>query len=225
MPATGELIIEMPPRGGGAVTMSAPGVLYENDGTDNPPATLGSLSILPSAISYYDGFFVSPTQVLAKATTDGGQGVTTSFVAGQKLDAYTPFVDISQVTPDFERDLVITGGFLNDLASTSDAKAFVYAFAGTAFPNVPLMQPRLGSVEEWRFVNYNNDEHPIHIHVNDFQVTHYFRSDHRARDRARDVRRGQRQRTGADYGRRGGGDPARRAVAPHELRRFRRVCS
>jgi FtsP/CotA-like multicopper oxidase with cupredoxin domain len=174
MPATGELIIEMPPRGGGAVTMSAPGVLYENDGTDNPPATLGSLSILPSAISYYDGFFVSPTQVLAKATTDGGQGVTTSFVAGQKLDAYTPFVDISKVTPGFERDLVITGGFLNDLASTSDAKAFVYAFAGTAFPNVPLMQPRLGSVEEWRFVNYNNDEHPIHIHVNDFQVTHYF---------------------------------------------------
>ena len=29
-------------------------------------------------------------------------------------------------------------------------------------------------MEEWKFVNYNNDEHPIHVHVNDFQVTHFF---------------------------------------------------
>ena len=39
---------------------------------------------------------------------------------------------------------------------------------------MPLLQPRLGSIEEWTFLNNNNDEHPIHIHVNDFQVTHYF---------------------------------------------------
>ncbi len=156
------------------MTATAPGILYTNDGTDNPPATLGNLSVLPSAISYYDGFFYSPTQVLARATTDGGQGVTTTFAEGQKLDAYTPFRDISQVTPDFKRDLVINGGFLNDLASKADPKAFIYAFAGMAFPNVALIQPRLGSIEEWNFINYNNDEHPIHIHVNDFQVTHYF---------------------------------------------------
>ena len=174
MPAKGDLILEMPPRGGGATTINAPGVLYNNDGTDNPPATLGNVSVLPSAVSYYDGFFVSPTQILAKATTAGGQGIATKFAEGQPLNAYTAFTDISKVTPDFERDLVISGGFLNDLASKSDPKAFVYAFAGTAFPNVPLIQPRLGSVEEWKFVNNNNDEHPIHIHVNDFQVTHYF---------------------------------------------------
>ena len=36
----------MPPRGGGASTISAPGVLYTNDGTENPPAMLGSLSVL-----------------------------------------------------------------------------------------------------------------------------------------------------------------------------------
>ena len=40
-----------------------------HDGTDNPPATLGSFSVLPSAVSYYDGFFVSPTQILARAAT------------------------------------------------------------------------------------------------------------------------------------------------------------
>ena len=60
------------------------------------------------------------------------------------------------------------------MASASDPKAFVYAFDGGAFPNVPLIQPRLNSVEEWRFINHNNDEHPIHVHVNDFQVIEYF---------------------------------------------------
>jgi FtsP/CotA-like multicopper oxidase with cupredoxin domain len=174
MPETGDLILDMPPRGGGASTISAPGVLYTNDGTENPPATLGSVSVLPSAVSYYDGFFVSPTQVLLKATTSGGQGKTTVFNEGQQLDAYTAFENISEGKPDFERDLVISGGFLNDLASKSDAKSFVYAFDGTTFPNVPLMQPRVGSVEQWNFINNNNDEHPIHIHVNDFQVMHYF---------------------------------------------------
>jgi FtsP/CotA-like multicopper oxidase with cupredoxin domain len=174
MPDKGDLILEMPPRGGDTRTMSTAGILYTNDGTDNPPATLGNITVLPSAISYADGFFVFPTQVLARAETSGGKGVTTKFAERQPLKAYTPFKDISRLTPDFERELVISGGFLNDLASKADSKAFVYAFDGTAFPNVPLIQPRLGSVEEWRFINDNNDEHPIHIHVNDFQVTHYF---------------------------------------------------
>src|SRR5439155_4922667 len=119
----GDLILEMPPLGGGATTVSAPGVLYTNNGTDNPPATLGSLSVLPSAVSYFDGFFFFPTQILARAVPSGGQGVTTAFTEGQPLKAYTAFHDISQVTPDFKRELVISGGFLNNLASTSDAKA------------------------------------------------------------------------------------------------------
>src|SRR5439155_1304713 len=64
IPAEGELVLEMPERGGGAKTINAPGVLYTNNGTDNPPAVIGSLSVLPSAISYADGFFVFPTQVI-----------------------------------------------------------------------------------------------------------------------------------------------------------------
>src|SRR5262249_19260089 len=163
-----------PPRGGGAKTISAPGILYTNNGTDNPPATLGSLSALPSAVSYADGFFIFPTQVLAGAVPAEGQGTTIEFTEGQPLDTYTSFEDISQVAPDVKRNLVISGGFLSNLASNADPKSFVYAFDGTAFPNVPLIQPRLGSVEEWTFVNNNNDEHPIHVHVNDFQVTSYF---------------------------------------------------
>ena len=149
-------------------------MLYTNNGTDNPPAVLGSLSVLPSAVSYADGFFVFPTQVLARATPSEGGGVTTPFIEGQSLGGYTSFVDLANTMPDFKRQILISGGFLNNLASTEDPKAFVYAFDGGTFPNVPLIQPRLNSVEEWRIVNHNNDEHPIHVHVNDFQVIEYF---------------------------------------------------
>jgi len=174
IPSEGDLVLEMPERGGGAKTITEPGVLYSSNGTDNPPAVLGSLSVLPSAVSYADGFFVFPTQVLARARPSEGGGVTTRFIARQSLGAYTSFVDLANTMPDVKRQILISGGFLNNLASTEDPKAFVYAFDGGAFPNVPLIQPRLNSVEEWRFVNHNNDEHPIHVHVNDFQVIEYF---------------------------------------------------
>jgi hypothetical protein len=56
-------------------------------------------------------------------------------------------------------------------ASNNDPKAVIYMFDTSAFPNVPLIQPRLNSIEEWQITNFNNDAHPMHIHVNDFQVT------------------------------------------------------
>jgi FtsP/CotA-like multicopper oxidase with cupredoxin domain len=173
MPAKGSLRLSLPGLGSGARTLSAPAVLYTNNGTPNPPARLGTLSVLPSAISYADGFFIFPSQTLLNADPGDGQGVTTAFNPGQKLDAPTPFHDLSKLKPDVSRTLLINGGFLNNHASHSDPKAFVYAFDGNAFPNVPLIQARLGSVEEWNFVNHNNDAHPIHVHVNDFQVTKY----------------------------------------------------
>src|SRR5262249_45835421 len=86
----------------------------------------------------------------------------------------TAFDDLSNTKPDVQRQLLITGGFLNNMANPEDPKAFIYAFDNDAFPSVPPIQARLNSVEEWRFVNRNNDEHPIHIHVTDFQVTEYF---------------------------------------------------
>ena len=175
IPEEGELILEMPPLGEGATAFSENGILYTNNGTENPPAILGSLTVLPSAVSYNDGFFVFPTQVLATVMPSGERGVATEFAEGQALNAPdTGFEDLSKVTPDFTRKIDVTGGFLNDLANPDDPKTFVYAFNGAGFPNAPLLQPRLGSVEEWQFYNYNNDEHPIHIHVNDFQVTRFF---------------------------------------------------
>ncbi|MCU1320396.1 MAG: Multicopper oxidase type 3 [Acidobacteriaceae bacterium] len=173
MPEKGDLILEMPPRGGGAKTIAAPGVLYTANGTQNPPAVLGSLSVEPSAVSYADGFFLFPTQMLIKAVPSEGKGEATAFVEGQKLEGYNSFVELADVTPDFKREILITGGFTDNLATNADPKSYTYVFDGAAFPNMPLIQPRLGSVEEWKFVNHNNDEHPIHIHVNDFEVMEY----------------------------------------------------
>lgn len=174
IPEEGELVLDMAPRGGDVRTMTTPGIIYTNDGTENPPAELGFISVEPSALSYHDGFFVFPTQVLARAVPSEGKGMTTEFAEGQPLNAHTVFRDLSKVTPYFKRELTIAGFFANDLASKNDPKAFVYAFDNTAFPNVPLLQPRLDSIEEWTFINNNNDEHPIHIHVNDFQTVASF---------------------------------------------------
>ncbi|MFG1481089.1 multicopper oxidase domain-containing protein [Xanthobacter sp. V4C-4] len=171
LPETGELVLDMPPLGGGARTDNAPGILYTANGTENPPARLGTLSVAPGAVSYNDGFFLFPTQVLLRAVPDGARGQATAFVDGQPLGAGGPVEDLSRVEPDLTRKILINGGFLNALASRSDPKTFIYAFDSGAFPFVPLIQPRLGSVEEWVFRNENNDEHPIHVHVNDFQVT------------------------------------------------------
>ena len=169
MPQSGDLVLDMPPLEG-AKPVSNPGVLYTNNGTENSPAVLGTVTIDPSIISYADGFFTFPTQKLLHVTADSGEGRTTKFEPGQALGAYTSFVDTSVMEPAVKRELVVSGGFSNNKASKNDPKAFTYEFAANTFPNIPLIQPRLNSVEEWLITNNNNDEHPMHIHVNDFQV-------------------------------------------------------
>jgi hypothetical protein len=170
MPKQGGLVLEFPPDPR-AKEIVNPGVLYTNNGTRNPPAALGTLTVDPKYISYADGFFVFPTQTLIHATPDtSGQGRTTAFEPGQNLDAFTSFVDTAAMTPAVKRALSITDTIGGDKASNNDPKAVVYQFDESAFPNVALIQPRLNSVEEWRITNFNNDAHPMHIHVNDFQV-------------------------------------------------------
>jgi FtsP/CotA-like multicopper oxidase with cupredoxin domain len=169
MPKTGDLVLEMPPLPGAKPVVNN-GVLYTNNGTDKSPAVLGTSTVDPQYISYADGFFTFPTQKLIQVTPEAGEGKTTPFVPGQKLDAYTSFVDTSALPVDVKRELKVSGGFSNGKASNSDPKAFTYEFDDNTFPNIPLIQPRLNSVEEWSITNLNNDEHPMHIHVNDFQV-------------------------------------------------------
>ena len=56
MPAEGDLILEFPPDPR-AKQIVNPGVLYTNNGTDSPPAVLGTLTVDPKYVSYADGFF------------------------------------------------------------------------------------------------------------------------------------------------------------------------
>lgn len=181
MPQTGDLILEMPTDASipavstdQQVNFEYPGVLYTNNGTPNPPAQLGTITVDPANLSFWDGFFMFPTQVLAKAVPQGPAVATTAFTSGQPTDAYTSFVDLAGVKPDVKRSMVIRGDFLNKNASSSDPKAFVYALDNQAFDYVPLIQPRLNSVEEWKWINGNNDQHPMHVHINDFQVMETF---------------------------------------------------
>ncbi|CAM3627601.1 multicopper oxidase family protein [Smaragdicoccus niigatensis] len=169
MPQKGDLVLEMAPQKGGEGETTN-GVLYTNNGTDHPHAVLGTTNVDPSAISYVDGFFKYPSQKLLRAVPAEGSGVSVPFTDGQALNAYTSFVDTSVMTPAIDRQLVIKGGFSNDKASKDDPRAFTYEIADNTFPNIPLIQPRLNSVEEWQITNFNNDGHPMHIHVNDFQV-------------------------------------------------------
>jgi FtsP/CotA-like multicopper oxidase with cupredoxin domain len=173
MPKTGDLVLEMP-KMDGAPPVVNPGVLYTSNGTPNPAAVLGTVTVDPQHLSYIDGFFTYPTQTLLRATPDSGEGQTTAFEPGQNLDAYTSFVDTSVMTPDVKRELKVTGGHDNENANKNDPKSVVYEFDANAFPNISLIQPRLNSVEEWLISNYNNDAHPMHIHVNDFQVMEIF---------------------------------------------------
>ncbi|MCV7355254.1 multicopper oxidase domain-containing protein [Mycolicibacterium fluoranthenivorans] len=170
MPKEGDLVLEFPPNPE-AKPLVLPGVVYTNNGTEHTPAVLGTLTVDPKYMSFADGFFVFPTQTLIRATPDtSGPGQTTVFAPGQNLDAYTSFVDTSVMTPAVNRAMTITDTIGGDKASNNDPKAVIYMFEPAGFPNVPLIQPRLNSVEEWKITNFNNDAHPMHIHVNDFQV-------------------------------------------------------
>jgi FtsP/CotA-like multicopper oxidase with cupredoxin domain len=170
MPKEGDLVLEFPPNPE-AKPLVLPGVVYTNNGTKNTPAVLGTLTVDPKYMSFADGFFVFPTQTLIHATPDtSGPGQTTAFEPGQNLDAYTSFVDTSVMTPAVTRALTITDTIGGNKASHNDPKAVIYMFESAGYPNVPLIQPRLNSVEEWKITNFNNDAHPMHIHVNDFQV-------------------------------------------------------
>jgi FtsP/CotA-like multicopper oxidase with cupredoxin domain len=170
MPAKGDLVLEMPPLPG-TKPVTNPGILYTNNGTKNSPAVLGTVTVDPAYLSYADGFFTFPTQTLLHVTPDAGQGQTTAFDPGQDLDTYTSYVDTSVMTPDMTRQFKLSGGFDNEKASKNDPKAFTYEINDTMFPDIQLIQPRLDSVEEWKFTNFNNDAHPFHVHVNNLQVT------------------------------------------------------
>ena len=180
MPKKGSLRLEMAPfselypgaSSSIADYLQTPGILYRNNGVSS--AVLGMLTIDPSYVSYNDGFFMYPTQTLVSMLppkSGSATGTTVNFKQGQALNAYTSFVNTTNAKPSIVRELVITGGFNNEYLNKEYANNFIYEFNGNQFPYIPLIQPRLNTIEEWRYINFNGgNQHPIHIHVNDFQV-------------------------------------------------------
>ncbi len=108
----------------------------------------------------YDGFAPQPTTSLARVT------VTGPAVA-------TPPLELPRTLP--------TGTARLDDASIARRRRFVFSFGtGRTFralingkqfdPHAMPVAARLGTVEEWTLENTTDEDHPFHIHVNDFQV-------------------------------------------------------
>ena len=90
MPAKGSLRLSLPGLGSSGRSLSAPGILYTNNGTPNPPARLGALSVQPSDISYADGFFIFPSQTLLDAEPDGDKALRRPLTQGRNLTRRRP---------------------------------------------------------------------------------------------------------------------------------------
>ena len=57
------------------------------------------------------------------------------------------------------------------LTFASNEEELRYTINNKTFdPNRIDQKVKLGTVEQWRLINYDEDEHPFHIHVNDFQI-------------------------------------------------------
>ena len=73
-----------------------------------------------------------------------------------------PFVSIIDKVPDVVRTVV----FQTNQSTTP----WVFTINGQVFPGPAVFQPRVGDNEEWIITNKDTVVHPIHIHLNDFQV-------------------------------------------------------
>jgi FtsP/CotA-like multicopper oxidase with cupredoxin domain len=87
----------------------------------------------------------------------------------------------AQPTTDLPTSMNSTAGDLSD-APIAKERRFVFTLdtTGGGFkaeingetfkPNKVNVRPTLGTVEQWTLVNHSSEDHPFHIHVNDFQV-------------------------------------------------------
>lgn len=86
------------------------------------------------------------------------------------------FQDLSTAPIAANRTVVFSSTVANPNAggSISGGAGNAFQINGESFPENVIFQPRLGTVEEWTILNYSNQPHPFHIHVNDFQVMSIF---------------------------------------------------
>lgn len=175
MPRSGGLQLELPPVNGGNSNHTQPltteGISYTSNGSESPPnGILGSVTISPRDVNWFDGFKSTPTQVLARARAEGPATTSIEFEIGEPLVNKSNYLNLSKAKPDVTRTFTIGGG-ASPLVNPKDPNGFMYMFDDTTWPTTPVINARINSIEEWRITNNNNDQHPIHIHVNDFEVS------------------------------------------------------
>jgi FtsP/CotA-like multicopper oxidase with cupredoxin domain len=110
-------------------------------------------------VKYDEGFELLPTTTLAKVRV-GGPAARPDLALPKTLD--TP--SKSPVGQPVVRKRTFTFSF--DFKSAQFARINGQAFNPHAMPVAPM----LGTVEQWKLRNVTTEDHPFHIHVNDFQV-------------------------------------------------------
>lgn len=119
----------------------------------------------------YDGFAPLPTVDLAHLTVTGAE-TAPALAIPRTLPTTTRRLDDARIAR--RRRFVFSFGI--------DPRVFRALINGRQFdPKATDVAPILGTVEEWTLVNRSDEDHPFHIHVNDFQVMSVNGKPYRAR--------------------------------------------
>lgn len=99
--------------------------------------------------------------------TSNSSAAVPSFPTPTTLTAGRFYQDLSVVPA---ADIAVNRSF----TYSQDPSNFQFFMDGETFPNPPIYQQRLNTVEEWVITNVSTSIHPLHIHVNHFQVMSVF---------------------------------------------------
>jgi len=145
-----------------------------------PPGRRWSFSFEPSAVATTaaDPYFLVSTGFSDGSNNWPGSAASPLLLLQINYTAAapgpTPPTPGTSLTPPFQNyhDLrgpgVPIAAFRNVVFSNDGDRELIN---GQQFPNNPLFQPRLGTVEEWTLTNTSTDHHPFHLHVDPQQVT------------------------------------------------------
>ncbi len=114
---------------------------------------------------YNMGFYTWPPTTLMTITFQGTP-VAPRPIPTSLTPPNNPYVDLRQL-PESQIAQQRTVEFSQEFNSQG---VFVFKINGAPFPDNPVFQPRLNTVEEWTLSNPTTDDHPFHLHTNPFQV-------------------------------------------------------
>ena len=111
-------------------------------------------------LRYDEGFEAQPSVELASVTVTGPRASGPGPAIPRTLR--TPSVPVARRPVARRRTFVFSFGSGQNFEALINGRQFN--------PKINNAVPILGTVEEWTLVNRSNEDHPFHIHVNDFQV-------------------------------------------------------